>query len=317
MRLPARRVGRGGQRAPEYGTRRSGSRLAGRVARRQGHVNRGEVHQERPTMARGAAPRRTGPPPSTISVSTLTSSSAVRHRGSVARMCPPFRWSSPAPHEPEIALRCPLGSLYPPAMGMKNYLIEGLSGTGKTSVCNELQRRGYHAIHGDRELAYRGDPETGEPTDGVAHEYHMWHVDKVKALIADQDEPATFFCGGSRNLSNFIGQFDGVFVLEVDLATLNRRLDERPDEEWGGGKPTERKLIARWHETKEGVPRNGISIDATAPIGHVVDDILRRIDANKQPERRKGRGDLATDTGRTGVAQVPAASRTSSLGGGS
>jgi broad-specificity NMP kinase len=62
-------------------------------------------------------------------------------------------------------------------MGIRNYLIEGLSGTGKTSVCNELQRRGYHAIHGDRELAYRGDPETGEPTDGFAHEHHIWHVD--------------------------------------------------------------------------------------------------------------------------------------------
>lgn len=47
-------------------------------------------------------------------------------------------------------------------MGARNYLIEGLSGTGKTSVCDELQRRGYHAIHGDRELAYQGDPETGE-----------------------------------------------------------------------------------------------------------------------------------------------------------
>jgi broad-specificity NMP kinase len=31
-------------------------------------------------------------------------------------------------------------------MGIRNYLIEGVSGTGKTSVCNELQRRGYYAI---------------------------------------------------------------------------------------------------------------------------------------------------------------------------
>jgi adenylate kinase len=28
------------------------------------------------------------------------------------------------------------------AMGIKNYLIEGVSGKGKTSVCKELQRRG-------------------------------------------------------------------------------------------------------------------------------------------------------------------------------
>ncbi len=39
-------------------------------------------------------------------------------------------------------------------MGVKNYLIEGVSCAGKTSVCDELQRRGYHAIHGDRELAF-------------------------------------------------------------------------------------------------------------------------------------------------------------------
>src|SRR5215471_14053290 len=67
-------------------------------------------------------------------------------------------------------------------MGVRNYLIEGLSGTGKTSVCNELQRRGYHAIHGDRELAYQGDPRTGAPLDGFAHEHHIWDVDEVRAL---------------------------------------------------------------------------------------------------------------------------------------
>lgn len=49
-------------------------------------------------------------------------------------------------------------------MGIRNYLIGGVSGAGKTTVCNELQRRGYHAIHGDRELAYQGDPETPIPT---------------------------------------------------------------------------------------------------------------------------------------------------------
>jgi hypothetical protein len=54
--------------------------------------------------------------------------------------------------------------MYRLALGMRNYLIEGVSSTGKTSVCKELQRRGYDAIHGDSELAYLGDPETGTPT---------------------------------------------------------------------------------------------------------------------------------------------------------
>jgi len=163
-------------------------------------------------------------------------------------------------------------------VGRRNYLVEGLSGTGKTSVCDELQRRGYHAIHGDRELAYQGDPESGEPTEGGGHENHIWKVDTVKALVADQDEAVTFFCGGSRNFTRFLDLFDGVFVLEVDLATLQRRLDERPDDEWGGGRPTERERIVRWHQTKADVPANGVTIDATAPIEQVVDEILRRCD---------------------------------------
>lgn len=164
-------------------------------------------------------------------------------------------------------------------MGTKNYLIEGLSGTGKTTVADELQRRGHHVVHGDRELAYRGDPETGEPMDGFGHEHHVWDVDKVKALVADHGHPATFFCGGSRNFAKFIHLFDAVLVLEVDLATLHRRLDDRPDDEWGGGVPTERHRIVQWHETKDDVPTNAVVIDATAPIERVVDAILHHCQA--------------------------------------
>jgi hypothetical protein len=140
-------------------------------------------------------------------------------------------------------------------VGVRNYLIEGVSCTGKTSVCTELQRRGYHAIHGDRELSYRGDPETGEPREGFAHEHHIWDVDKVKALVANHDEAVTFFCGGSRNFAKFIGLFDGVF-----------------------GQPTEREVMVRLHQTREDVPKNGISIDATAPLARVVDEILRHVE---------------------------------------
>lgn len=158
-------------------------------------------------------------------------------------------------------------------MGIKNYLIEGVSGTGKTSVCDELQRRGYHAIHGDRELAYQGDPKTGEPLDGLAHEHHIWDVDKVRALAANQSYAASFFCGGSRNFNRFIDLFDEVFVLEVDLETLNQRLATRPEDEFGG-RESEREFIARLHATKEDIPKNAIIIDAKMPISRVVDAIL-------------------------------------------
>ena len=61
-------------------------------------------------------------------------------------------------------------------MGRRNFLVEGVSGTGKTSVADEVLRRGHHAVHGDRELAYSGDPATGEPVPGGSHEHHLWDV---------------------------------------------------------------------------------------------------------------------------------------------
>jgi broad-specificity NMP kinase len=121
-------------------------------------------------------------------------------------------------------------------MAKKNYLVEGVSGTGKSSVCDELQRRGYKAINGDRELAYQGDPETGKRTGAYGHEYHIWDVDKVKEIAANKEDKVTFFCGGSRNFDKFIDLFDKVFVLDVDTETLNKRLDSHTVDDWVGVK---------------------------------------------------------------------------------
>ena len=171
-------------------------------------------------------------------------------------------------------------------MGVRNYLIEGVSGAGKTAVATELRRRGYQAIHGDRELAYRGDPQTGlamapptaTPTAAWVSEHQIWDVEKVRALVANREAAVTFFCGGSRNFAQFIDLFDGVFVLEIDLETMNRRIDQRValDPSDFGGTPEERELMARLYATKKDVPKNAMSIDATAPIASVVDDILSK-----------------------------------------
>lgn len=160
-------------------------------------------------------------------------------------------------------------------VGVRNYLVEGVSGTGKTSVCKELRRRGFHAINGDTDLAYQGDPETGAPIDDApSHWHHIWHVDRVRELVADQTERFTYFCGGSRNFSKFEDLFDGVFVLDIDADTLRRRLDQRPNDEFGG-EQSARDLIMRLHRTKDDIPQNAILIDATAPLADVVDAIVR------------------------------------------
>jgi len=111
--------------------------------------------------------------------------------------------------------------------------------------------------------------------DSSAYEHWIWDVDQVRAPVADQAHAASFFCGGSRNFDRFIDLFDGVFVLEVDLDTLNRRLALRPEHEWGG-RASEGESNARLQRAmKEDIPENAITIDATAPISRVVDEILR------------------------------------------
>lgn len=168
-------------------------------------------------------------------------------------------------------------------MGIKNYLVEGGSGTGKTSVAKELERRGYHVVHGDRVLAYVGDPETGEVLSGPPidadrivwnYAHWIWPVDKVRSLVADTTHPVTFFCGGARNFQKFLHLFDKVFVLDIDVETLNRRLDGRPNEP--GFEPGERALVLRYHKSRKYLPA-GITVDTAGTVPSVVDNILAQL----------------------------------------
>ena len=157
-------------------------------------------------------------------------------------------------------------------MGRRNVLVECVSCSGKTSVAEELQRRGHDVVHGDRALAYRGDPVTGSPVEAGGHENHLWRVERVRVLVADWSVPVTFFCGGSRNWPAFIGLFDAVVVLQVDRATLERRLAQRPAGDWGSA-PQEREEVLRLHARGDDVPP-GAAVDAARPLDEVVDDLL-------------------------------------------
>jgi hypothetical protein len=66
----------------------------------------------------------------------------------------------------------------------------------------------------------------------------VWDVVAVRAIVADQSHPLTFFCGGSRNFTRFIELFDGVFVLDVDAETLRRRLAARSEDPVSGRGPS-------------------------------------------------------------------------------
>jgi len=161
-------------------------------------------------------------------------------------------------------------------MAKRNYLVEGLSGTGKSSVHEELVRRGYNAISTDRAWAYHADPHTGLPGVVRSHDNWMWDQQKAASALESPEPEVLFVCGSSRNRDHFLPYFTKVFNLRIDDDTMRRRLEERTDADWALGLEAV-ELMLELNRSEER-PAGAIDIDATQPLDRVVDDLLRLAD---------------------------------------
>ncbi len=158
-------------------------------------------------------------------------------------------------------------------MAKRNYLVEGLSGTGKSSVYEELVRRGYTAITTDRSWAFSADPDTGLPGGPGGHDTWMWDRQKAVGELESPEPDVLFVCGSSRNRDHFLPYFTKVFNLRVDDDTMRRRLEARTDDDWPLGQAGV-ELMLELNRTDVG-PGEATDVDATQPLSKVVDEILR------------------------------------------
>lgn len=160
---------------------------------------------------------------------------------------------------------------------MNNYLIEGLSGTGKTAVGKELTKRGIQVIDADEEFGYYGDPNTGLPIKNKSQLNWLWDKNKVDHAL--KNEGVTFVCGGAMNQGEFANYFQKVFTLFVDNQTLKQRLLNRIGNDFGK-KPEDLERQLEWNKgtVSYSKQRNTILVDATKTIDEVVNEILRQID---------------------------------------
>ena len=158
-------------------------------------------------------------------------------------------------------------------MAKRNYLVEGLSGAGKSSVYEELIRRGYKAISTDRAWKYHADPDTGLPGAPTQHDNSMWDQQKAVRELEGPEPELLFVCGSSRNRDLFLPYFTKIFNLRIDDDTMRRRLQERTNDEFGK-QPEGVELMLRLNRTDE-KPAGAIDVDATQPLHHVVDELLR------------------------------------------
>jgi hypothetical protein len=170
-------------------------------------------------------------------------------------------------------------------MAKRNYLVEGLSGAGKSSVYEELIRRGYKAISTDTAWAYHADPDTGLPGGPLRHDNWVWDRQKAVSELQSHEPDVLFVCGSCRNLDHFASYFTKIFNLRIDDDTMRRRLQARTAADWELG-PEESYLedLARMIDLmlelnrSDEKPAGAIDVDATQPVTRVVDELLRLAD---------------------------------------
>ncbi len=158
--------------------------------------------------------------------------------------------------------------------------IDGLSGTGKTTIAGELAKRGYTTFDADEAFGYWGDPETGEPTETHHQLNWIWDLDKIRTLASESADKTVFICGGSMNQNKIKDVFDYRFTLVVDDKTLKHRLLTRTNSDFGK-EPEDLARQLEWNQGIVGYAESigSVVIDATKPINTVADDILTRIAA--------------------------------------
>ena len=173
-------------------------------------------------------------------------------------------------------------------MAKRNYLVEGLSGAGKSSVYKELIHRGYKAISTDRAWAYQADPDTGLPRGPIRHDTFMWDRQKAVSELESPEPEVLFVCGSSRNRDRFLSYFTEIFNLRIDDDSMRRRLEERTHDDWPLGQEGVELMLTLNRSDER--PAGAIDVDATQPLHQVVDELLRLTNCRTVTGDSAGRG---------------------------
>jgi len=168
--------------------------------------------------------------------------------------------------------------------------ITGNSGAGKSSVRNELQKRGYEAHDTDEGgiTSWRHkvtDEAVIRPTDTKDrtkewYEEHDWKMSrpKVQELASKAKNKTIFLCGSTSNAGEMLDLFGKIIFLEINKDTLRTRLINRTDNDFGKA-PDELDNILGWHKSFEDEYRlyGATMVDAARPLSVVVDNIVEAI----------------------------------------
>lgn len=168
---------------------------------------------------------------------------------------------------------------------VKRVLLTGMSGTGKSTVVEELVARGYKAVdtdhHGLTELVAVPDDD---PTSLAPGRDWLWREDRVQQLLSTNDVDLLFLSGCAPNQPSFYPQFDHIILLTAPASVITARLTTRTNNPYGK-QPHELARVLHLQQTIEPLlkPAADLEIDTTIPIDQVVATILRHVRARPRP----------------------------------
>lgn len=120
---------------------------------------------------------------------------------------------------------------------MKRILITGMSGTGKSTVINDLTARGYNAVDLDcadysEWVDVRDDAQQpGTPVE--VNKDWVWREAQIQELLSTDDDETLFLSGCASNMGEFRQQFDHVILLSAAAPIIMHRLKTRQSNQYG------------------------------------------------------------------------------------
>jgi dephospho-CoA kinase len=157
---------------------------------------------------------------------------------------------------------------------MKRIYITGMSGTGKSSVIERLQARGFTAVDTDYgdwcKLSYlEGGPE------------RILREDKLDELLKTSSTSPLFISGCSSNQAKFYKFFDNIVLFSAPLEVILKRVAHRSSNPYGKNETEQAEIVWNFENIQPLLKEKAdLEIDTSSMSIEEITEILIKLASN-------------------------------------